>query len=189
MHKIYRLTFPSGKCYVGRTEQRISVRVAQHRHEAMKKKLDRTIHRAIRKYGSHSFLIEVLGEVQTLGEAAVVEAEYIQKYDSVNGGYNETYRTEGSGDIWKKRRNSEEYKTFVDKMSHMNRGANNGMYGKHHTQQTKKKQKAKAKGRFTLSWFIERYGDAGRQKYNERCRWLSERRVNRDGGGKFSRTA
>lgn len=55
-------------------------------------------------------------------------------------------------------------------------GENNPMYGKTHSSETLKKQKEKAKDRYTLNWFIERYGeDVGSVKYNYRCSLHSKR--------------
>lgn len=187
MHRIYKLTFPSGKFYIGRTEQRVSVRIAQHRYDALKRKFDRTIHRAIRKYGSHSFSVEILNETLTLVEAVMMESHYIQEYDSVKKGYNQTYRTEGHGDVWKDRKNEASYTEFVKKMSKISQGKNNPMYGKTHSPEARQKQKLKAKGRFSLPWFISKYGlNEGTQKYNDRCQWLRERQINRGADGKFS---
>ena len=43
------------------------------------------------------------------------------------------------------------------------------MYGKNHTEEALVKMKEKAKGRFSLPWFIERYGEEeGQFKYSER---------------------
>lgn len=52
----------------------------------------------------------------------------------------------------------------------------NGMEGKLHSKETRRKQKEKAEGRFSLEWFIGRYGlDLGTKKYEDRCKSLSER--------------
>jgi hypothetical protein len=60
------------------------------------------------------------------------------------------------------------------------------VYGKTHTKETIKKQKEKAKGRFSLPWFQDRYGiDEGTKKYQERCQWLRERNLAKNNQGKF----
>jgi hypothetical protein len=52
------------------------------------------------------------------------------------------------------------------------------MYGKTHTDDAIKKQKDKAAGRYTLEWFIDRYGKrAGKRQYNKRREGLSNRPV------------
>lgn len=55
MKDIYRITnIINGKCYVGQTKQGILKRLHQH------SKTDSLIGRAIRKYGVHNFIIEIL---------------------------------------------------------------------------------------------------------------------------------
>ncbi len=40
--------------------------------------------------------------------------------------------------------------------------------------------KDKAKGRFTLPWYIQKYGEElGTQKYNDRCQALKNRNYNK----------
>lgn len=49
------------------------------------------------------------------------------------------------------------------------KGENNPMYGKQHLSNAKKKMRKTAKGRWTLEWFIERYGEGeGQLKYKEK---------------------
>lgn len=65
---------------------------------------------------------------------------------------------------------------FIEKMKIINHGENNGMYGKLHTNEAIQKQKTKAIGRYTLDWFIDRYGKReGKKKYNERRLMLADR--------------
>ena len=72
-------------------------------------------------------------------------------------------------------------------MREINKGKANGMFGKKHTAEARQKQKEKAKGRFSLPWFIDRYGKVkGTKKYKARCKWLSERKMNRTSSGHFS---
>ena len=60
------------------------------------------------------------------------------------------------------------------------------MFGKKHSDTTKQIQKEKAKGRYSLSWYIERYGEnEGNIKYKERCNKLSKRIFYRDPDGNF----
>ena len=50
------------------------------------------------------------------------------------------------------------------------------MYGAVHTEESKNKMKEKAKGRFSLPWYVERYGEEqGTEKYNNRCQALKNR--------------
>jgi len=50
------------------------------------------------------------------------------------------------------------------------------MHGKVHSGDSIEKMKEKAKGRFTLPWYIERYGEQeGTEKYQARCQSLKNR--------------
>jgi len=54
-------------------------------------------------------------------------------------------------------------------------GEKNGFYGKNHSNDTLKTMKEKAKGRWTLQWFIDKYGDTeGVIKYNQNCERLKK---------------
>jgi hypothetical protein len=65
------------------------------------------------------------------------------------------------------------------KMKIWNGGENNGMFGKHHSDIAISKQKQRAIGRYTLEWFVAKYGDdIGNAKYNERREMLSNRNIN-----------
>ena len=61
----------------------------------------------------------------------------------------------------------------------MNIGNKNPMHGKKHREESKQLQREKAKGRFSLEWFIERNGEEeGRKKYTERREKLKNRKIN-----------
>jgi len=65
-------------------------------------------------------------------------------------------------------------------------GERNGMYGKTHSDEAREKQKQKAKGRFSLEWYIDRYGqNEGTQLYTKRCENLRNRKLNRNEKGVF----
>ena len=189
MHKIYKLTFPGGKCYIGRTHQKLSDRISQHRCDSIKRNKDQAVHRAIRKYGPKSFDVEVLGESSTQESAEVLELFFINENNSVRNGYNNTYQTKGGGDQWEGRRDTQEYKDFQSKMRGMGVGKKNAMYGKKHTAEARSKQKEKAKGRFSLPWFVQKHGsEEGKRLYEERCVWLRSRNLPKDNNGRFTTT-
>ena len=53
------------------------------------------------------------------------------------------------------------------------------MFGRKHTEDTINKQKNKAKGRFSLEWFVNKYGnEEGNKKYEERRQFLKNRKIN-----------
>jgi len=59
-------------------------------------------------------------------------------------------------------------------------GMNNPMFGRNHRQETKVKMKSKAKGRYTLEWYIDRNGlENGTNLYTERCIYHKKRNSGR----------
>jgi hypothetical protein len=64
---------------------------------------------------------------------------------------------------------SEEIK---QKMSENRKAEKNFYYGKKHTEEIKQKMKEKAKGRYSLNWFVEKYGENGNKLYEEKCQSL-----------------
>jgi group I intron endonuclease len=182
MEVIYKITSPSGKFYIGRTND-FNRRMIEHKHAA-KVGVKWTLYKAIRKYGWDSMNCEILMEVKS-DEVQEVEEFMIKKYNSVKEGYNETYIGAG-GDVWKGRRDTEEYKDHIEKMTVINTGYKNGMFGKNHNESTKDKMKKKAAGRFSLPWYVDKYGKGeGTTKYNDRCEALSERKLKRDEYGRY----
>ena len=185
MEYIYKITSPSDKNYIGRAHD-VTVRMIMHKCEAFTKQSRYAIHKAIRKYGMENMKVIVIDKTPTIKSAKILEGYYIRKFDTVNEGYNETYCT-GGGDVWVDRYDTPEFKKFLEKMSSVTSGKNNGMYGKKHTNEARQKQQKKAKGRFSLPWFIERNGkDEGKRLYEERCQWLRSRKLPKDENGRFT---
>jgi hypothetical protein len=81
--------------------------------------------------------------------------------------------------------NPELLQKLKNTLSSLYSGENNPMYGKTHSDDTKQKQKEKAKGRYSLEWFKDRYGDEGETKYEERRMWLKNRNLKKDENGRF----
>lgn len=64
------------------------------------------------------------------------------------------------------------------KMSEARSGEKNAFYGKNHSDTIKSTMKEKAKGRYTLNWYIERYGESdGKLKYEEKCESLRGKKL------------
>lgn len=176
---IYLLSFPNGKHYVGRTKNTLRQRLIEHKTRATKN-YQHPLYYAINKYGWDNIEKVELYTASTEEELVIKELEYIKQYNSLHNGYNLTLNTEIGGDNWKGRRDTPEYRVFLERMRKLRLGEGNGMYGKTHSQNTKDKQKEKAKGRFSLPWFIEKYGeDQGRIKYEERNYKLKTRDYNK----------
>lgn len=183
MDIIYKLTSPKGKVYIGRTND-FNRRMIEHKKCALTDKLPNTLYKAIRKYGWDSFQKEIICEIDP-SQSSKLEEELILAHNSVKGGYNDTYNGAG-GDHWKDKRDTDEYMVFITKMKELTKGDKNGMFGKSHSEEAKIKQKEKAKGRFSLEWYIDRNGkEAGQRMYDERRAFLSNRVMKRDEKGNF----
>lgn len=180
---VYMFTFPNGKRYIGRTHNFLG-RLASHKHKANKKKKS-LLYFAINKYGWENVRKEIIDELSTLEESIVREYERIIEYNTVINGYNSTLNTKDGGNVWIGRKDTEDFKHFLEYMKKLNSGKNNSMYGKNHSVETINKQKEKAKGRFSLNWYIDRYGEEGKIKYEERRQFLKNRSVKRSTSGKF----
>jgi group I intron endonuclease len=181
MDIIYKIVSPIKKVYIGRTND-FNKRMNDHKHNAFTKKLPNSIYKAIRKYGWDNMVKEIICEVDPI-IAQKLEEEFILSHNSVKSGYNDTYSGAG-GDIWKDRRDTDAYMEWVAKMKVINK--KNRMHGKNHSLSTIELQKQKAKGRFTLDWFIDRNGkEEGKRLYEERREWLKNRNLKKDLNGKF----
>lgn len=184
-HVIYKLTSPSGKVYIGRTNN-FEQRMTEHKSEATRDRTHTPIYKSIRKHGWDSFTKDVVATVETEEDAILLERTFIKKYDTVKFGYNCHDATELGGNTWVDK-SEEELDAFREKMSDLTVGEMNGMYGKTHRVESIDKMKKKAAGRFSLPWFINRHGEEeGTQKYKDRCKWLSERNMKRNKAGHFT---
>ena len=182
MDIIYKITSPSKKVYIGRTSD-LSRRITEHKSTA-KKGGKWSLHKAIRKYGWDNMVVEEIAKVVP-DESQTIEEAFIILYDSVRSGYNDTYIGAG-GDQWKGRRHTKEFKRFVKRISETKVGYKNPMFGKKHSDEAIQKQKQKAKGRFSLDWYIDRNGKKeGTRLYEERRQWLKNRNLKKDKYGRF----
>lgn len=187
MDVIYKISSPKGKVYIGRTNN-FDGRMAEHKCNALTKQAKNSLYKAIRKYGWDNMTKEIICEVEH-NQSQQMEEQFILAYDSVKKGYNDTYNG-GGGSRWEGRRDTKEYAEFIEKMKVINGGANNGMFGKSHKESTMDAMKAKAKGRFTLDWYKDRYGDGdGERLYEERRVWLKNRNLKKDENGRFIKSS
>ena len=100
------------------------------------------INRSIQKYGLENFKKEIIDETSSIEELNEKEKYWIQYFDStnLNIGYNIGKGGDG-GDIFTNHPNKEEIRK---KYSHL--GENNGMFGKHHTEESIQKISENKKG-------------------------------------------
>lgn len=88
---IYKITnIQNEKVYIGQTIRPIEQRFKRHMNDALNNILDTHFARAIRKYGKENFIIEQIDTAQTQDELNKKEQYWIQYYNSVENGYNET---------------------------------------------------------------------------------------------------
>lgn len=90
MHTLYKLTFSSGKCYIGQTTRTLKIRISQHRQSAMRGESQLPVHCAWRKYGEPD--IEVIGEHGSDEELHQAEILAITEHCSLApSGYNVSF--------------------------------------------------------------------------------------------------
>ena len=126
---VYKLTFPSGKCYIGLTTQKIETRVKDHCRDSFYNKSDcfnTKKARAIRKY--MTFSVDILYEGDDIKEQ---EIYFIKEFDSQQNGYNTTAGGDGTNGLSK-----ETYELIASK----NRG-------KKRSEETKRKMSEAAIGK------------------------------------------
>lgn len=96
---IYKITNKcNSKIYIGQTKN-IKKRFTRHINDSINNILDTHLSRAIRKYGKENFSIEQIDTASTQDELNKKENYYINKYNCLIEGYNETdsiYRCGGN---------------------------------------------------------------------------------------------
>jgi group I intron endonuclease len=113
------------------------------------------LNRAIEKYGKENFIKEILEQCSTKDELNIREKYWINYYDAKNNGYNIADGGHGGNTY------TEETKKRVSDM----------LKNKQVSDETKAKISWTLKGRNTLEWFINKYGEEiGTERYNQRCK-------------------
>src|ERR1035437_583322 len=174
IYKIKSLT--DGKFYIGSSKN------ITHRWNCHKRRLNNNEHdnpilqNAWNKYGENNFVCEIVELVNNIPELLFEREEYYLKIlDPHKNGYNIEIEAKGGDAIT----NNPNREAFIEKMKVINGGENNGMFGKKHQESSIKLQKEKAIGRYTLEWFIERYGEnSGKIQFEERRQMLKNRKIN-----------
>lgn len=82
-YTIYRFLFPDGQSYIGATS-----RSPEQRWQHGEGYKGQSVYSAIAQYGWDKIKKEILAEAQDAETACELEQLYIDKYDSVNNGYN-----------------------------------------------------------------------------------------------------
>ena len=175
---IYKITNTiNGKFYIGSSKD-IDWRWYCHKHYLKNGKHDNPkLQRSWNKHGENIFTFDIIEEVNDEKILLEREQHYLNllKPFERDIGYNICPKAEG-GDNFTHNPRKEEIRKLLSDLS---AGENNFMYGKTHSQESVEKMKTKSVGRYTLDWFIEKYGDGeGNQKFQERNTMLKSRKIN-----------
>lgn len=137
---VYKHTSPRGKVYIGIT----SLLPRKRWQYGWGYKDNSHFFRAIAKYGWDNFSHEILFSNLTKAEAEAKEIELIAKFDSTNPqkGYNRDHGGISRGKV------SEETRRKISKST---KGEKSAHYGKHHSEETKRKLSIAAKNRPPMS--------------------------------------
>jgi len=130
------------------------------------------------KYGEDKFIFEVIEETDQKQEILFErENHYLSTLKSYKReiGYNICPKAEGGDNITYNPNRDK----FIEKMRLINLGELNPMFGKKHTENTVGKMKTKSIGRYTLDWFIAKYGtEEGLNEFKKRNEMLKYRKIN-----------
>ncbi len=172
---IYKITNKkNGKFYIG-SSKHIDRRWWEHKNDLNKNQhTNLKLQHAWNYYGEDSFEFVIL---ENIDESKLLEREqfYLDTFVPYkrNIGYNIGNKAFG-GDNFTHNPNKDQ---ILEKITQLNNS--NRMHGKKHSVESINKQKEKAIGRYSLEWFIEKYGcDDGNKKYTERNQRLKERDIN-----------
>lgn len=113
------------KVYVGQTIRPVQQRFHRHVADAMSGRLDTHFARAIRKYGPQHFTCSIIDVAVNQEQLNQKERYWIQYYDSVANGYNETDAISKCGGNTYKSKSSEEIALIADKIRASKCGGNN----------------------------------------------------------------
>lgn len=92
--KIYKLTSPSGKSYIGITQKSVKRRLQEHIYSAVNNS-ECKIHKALRKYPIQNWTIETIETCSSREELCERERYYIDHFDTYKNGYNMTLGGDG----------------------------------------------------------------------------------------------
>ena len=148
MYNIYLITnLENNKKYVGLTKFSITERFYQHVKRGF------LLTEAIKKYGEDEFFIELIEEVDTAGRAYELEQYYIKEYNTkVPYGYN---LTDGGDGIFGWEVTEEYRQECSERVKQLHKEKKVGMYGKNHSDETKRKMSVASKGK-SKPWLIGR---------------------------------
>ena len=125
---IYKITnIQNNKVYIGQTIRPVKDRFNRHINDALNNIIDTHFARAIRKYGRENFQIEIIDTAQSQNELSEKERYWIQYYNSVKEGYNETDAISKCGGNTYQSKTEEEMEVIKEKIRQTKIGAKNPM--------------------------------------------------------------
>lgn len=123
---VYKITnVLNGKVYIGQTCGSIEQRWKRHQNDALSNRLDTHFARAIRKYGVGSFIVEQIDSANSQAELNQKEHDWIEFFDSVHSGYNETSAIDKCGGNTYLSKTPQELKNIGDKIRETKCGGKN----------------------------------------------------------------
>lgn len=138
--KVYKLTSPSGKIYIGFTGTTLARRISAHVRDSRNPETRTPLHYAIRKYGIEAFKISVLEWFDEKDKALAFEIRSIAKYKSVGRtGYNvtkggNTFPEGYNGTYWMQGKTKKQLAAINAKK--VLYGEDNGFFGCKHTEES-----------------------------------------------------
>lgn len=166
---IYKVTNKTnGMSYIGQTVYSLNTRKSKHIWDALNSVSNMYFSRALKKYGVDSFDWDIIAECGDMDELNRLEIYYIGYYNTYNNGYNLTLGGDGSvGYKFTEEVLKERSKTRKGKYI----GENSPNYGKHFTEETRRKMSEAHKGQ--IAWNKDKTGI-----YSEKTkRKMSELRI------------
>ena len=125
---IYKIiNIQNNKVYIGQTIRPVKDRFNRHINDALNNIIDTHFARAIRKYGKENFQIEIIDTAQSQNELNEKERYWIQYYNSVKEGYNETDAISKCGGNTYQSKTEEEMEIIKEKIRQTKIGAKNPM--------------------------------------------------------------
>ena len=173
---IYKITnLKNKKIYIGSSKD-IELRWKDHKkHLNGGYHVNKKLQNAWNFYGEKEFEFTVLEENIKIDKLLDREQFYLDKFKPYlrDIGYNIGLKSSGGDNFT----NNPNKNNIRKKMVIIN--STGHMFGRKHSNKSKQIQKNKAIGRFTLKWFIEKYGKCeGELKYRSRNKKLSNRNIN-----------
>lgn len=179
MHYLYRITnLLDNKVYIGQSVDD-KYRWRQHIYYAKNpEKTKQYIHRAMNKYGTVNFIFEIIATCRTQEDADMIEIQLISQYDSRNPekGYN---LCQGGGGGWFGKHHTEESKE-KNRKSHL---------GIKQSEETKQKHSKTMKEKISNGWvpktIFQAGSDAARTWKGKKFSEEHKKRISESGKGRI----